>query len=114
MVRQFNVENHPWVIEKDRTREMWAQAYITGHFFGTLRTTQRCESLNASLGIYLKSKKTYLEFVHSIDQGISRMRTNELEADYFSTQTTPKSVMRLDDIEGHAAAVYTRESFSFF
>ena len=42
------------------------------------------------------------------------MRTNELEADYFSTQTMPKSVMRFDDIEGHAATVYTRESFLCF
>ena len=37
MVRHFNVENHPWVIEKDRTRDMWAQAYITGHFFWDIK-----------------------------------------------------------------------------
>ena len=37
MVRHFNVENHPWVIEKN----MWAQAYIIDNFFGTLRSKQK-------------------------------------------------------------------------
>ncbi|XVF09481.1 hypothetical protein REPUB_Repub07fG0096700 [Reevesia pubescens] len=114
MVRHFNVDNHPWVIEKDRTREMWAQAYITGHFFGTLRSTQRCESMNAYLAIYLESKKTFMEFVRAIDQGISKMRTNELEADYVSRHTDPYRLTKLVDIECHAASVYTRDSFSVF
>ena len=114
MVRHFNVENHPWVIEKDRTRDMWAQAYITGHFFGTLRSTQRCESMNAYLAIYLESKKTFMEFVRAIDQGVSKLRTNELEADYVSRHTEPYRVSKLVDIECHAASVYTRDSFSVF
>ena len=79
MVRHFNVKNHLWVIEKDRTRDMWIQAYITSHFFGTLRNTQKCESMNAYLAIYLESKKTFMEFVRAIDQEVSKLRTNELE-----------------------------------
>ena len=54
---------------------MWIQAYITNHFFGTLRNTQRYESMNAYLAIYLESKKTFMEFVRAIDQGVSKMRT---------------------------------------
>ncbi|KAL4363388.1 hypothetical protein GQ457_04G026770 [Hibiscus cannabinus] len=29
LVQKFNVESHPWVVEKDRTTHMWAQAYLT-------------------------------------------------------------------------------------
>ena len=75
MVRHFNVKNHLWVIEKDKTQDLWAQACITSHFLGTLRSTQRCDSMNAYLSFYLESKKIFMEFVRAIDQGVSKMRT---------------------------------------
>ncbi|KAE8707279.1 hypothetical protein F3Y22_tig00110384pilonHSYRG00244 [Hibiscus syriacus] len=73
---EFNVEKHPWVIEKGNTRHSWAQAYLTDNFFANIRSTQRCESMNASLAIALKHKKTYLDVVPVIEDGISRMRLN--------------------------------------
>ncbi|KAE8732597.1 hypothetical protein F3Y22_tig00001825pilonHSYRG00159 [Hibiscus syriacus] len=82
VVSEFNVEKHQWVIEKGNTRHLWAQAYLTGHFFANIRSTQRCESMNASLAIALKHKKTYSDVVRAIEDGISRMRLNELKADY--------------------------------
>ncbi|KAE8733724.1 hypothetical protein F3Y22_tig00001104pilonHSYRG00022 [Hibiscus syriacus] len=48
-----------------------------------------CESMNASLAIALKHKKTYLDVVRAIEDGISRMRMNELKADYLSSHTKP-------------------------
>ncbi|KAE8661163.1 hypothetical protein F3Y22_tig00116938pilonHSYRG00084 [Hibiscus syriacus] len=89
VVSEFNVEKHPWVIEKGNTRHLWTQAYLTDHFFANIRSTQRCESMNASLVIALKHKKTYLDVVRAIEDGISRMRLNELKADYLSSQTKP-------------------------
>ncbi|KAE8679806.1 hypothetical protein F3Y22_tig00111394pilonHSYRG00043 [Hibiscus syriacus] len=89
IVSEFNVQKHPWVIEKGNTRHLWAQAYLTGHFFANIRSTQRCESMNASLAIALKHKKTYLDVVRAIEDGISRMRMNELKADYLSSHTKP-------------------------
>ncbi|KAE8658297.1 hypothetical protein F3Y22_tig00116971pilonHSYRG00094 [Hibiscus syriacus] len=41
VVSEFNVEKNPWVIEKGNTRHLWAQAYLTGHFFANIRSTQR-------------------------------------------------------------------------
>ncbi|KAE8661179.1 hypothetical protein F3Y22_tig00116938pilonHSYRG00143 [Hibiscus syriacus] len=81
VVSEFNVEKHPWVIEKGNTRHVWARAYLTGHFFANIRSTQWCKSMNASLAIALKHKKTYLDFVHAIEDGISRMRMNEWTKD---------------------------------
>ncbi|KAE8658358.1 hypothetical protein F3Y22_tig00116971pilonHSYRG00269 [Hibiscus syriacus] len=89
VVSEFNVEKHPWVIEKGNTRHLWAQAYLTGHFFSNICSTQRCESMNASLAIALKHKKTYLDIVHAIEDVISRMRMNKVKADYLSSQTKP-------------------------
>ncbi|KAE8730011.1 hypothetical protein F3Y22_tig00003041pilonHSYRG00546 [Hibiscus syriacus] len=114
VVSEFNVQKHPWVIEKGNTRHLWAQAYLTGHFFANIRSTQRCESMNASLAIALKHKKTYLDVVRAIEDGISRMRVNELKADYLSSHTKPFQITKLVDLESHAAAIFTRESFRVF
>ena len=70
--------------------------------------------MNAYLAIYLESKKTFMEFVRAIDQGVSKLRTNELDADYVSRHTEPYCVSKLVDIECHAASVYTRDSFFVF
>ncbi|KAE8691487.1 hypothetical protein F3Y22_tig00110890pilonHSYRG01558 [Hibiscus syriacus] len=114
IVSEFNVQKHPWVIEKGNTRHLWAQAYLTGHFFANIRSTQRCESMNASLAIALKHKKTYLDVVRAIEDGISRMRMNELKVDYLSSHTKPFQITKLVDLESHAAAIFTRESFRVF
>ncbi|KAE8657374.1 hypothetical protein F3Y22_tig00116996pilonHSYRG00595 [Hibiscus syriacus] len=114
VVLEFNVEKHPWVIDKGNTRHLWAQAYLSGHFFANIRSTQRCESMNASLAIALKHKKIYLDVVRAIDDGISRMRMNELKADYLSSHTKPFQIIKLFDLESRAAAIFTRESFHAF
>ncbi|KAE8670504.1 hypothetical protein F3Y22_tig00112127pilonHSYRG00015 [Hibiscus syriacus] len=111
---EFNIQKHPWVIEKGNTRNLWEQAYLTGHFFANIRSTQRCESMNASLDIALKHKKTYLDVVRAIEDGISRMRMNELKADYLSSHTKPFQITKLVDLESHTAAIFTRESFRVF
>ncbi|KAE8704250.1 hypothetical protein F3Y22_tig00110458pilonHSYRG00320 [Hibiscus syriacus] len=114
VVSEFNVQKHPWVIEKGNTQYLWAQAYLTGHFFANIRSTQRCESMNASLAIALKHKKTYLDIVRAIEDGISIIRMNELKADYLSSHTKPFQITKLVDLESHAAAIFTRESFRVF
>ncbi|KAE8707433.1 hypothetical protein F3Y22_tig00110384pilonHSYRG00856 [Hibiscus syriacus] len=114
VVSEFNVEKHPWVIEKGNTRHLCAQAYLTGHFFANIRSTQRCESMNASLAIALKHKKTYLDVVHAIEDGISRMRLNELKADYLSSQTKPFQITKLVEFESHASEIFTHKSFHAF
>ncbi|KAE8683246.1 hypothetical protein F3Y22_tig00111213pilonHSYRG00573 [Hibiscus syriacus] len=111
---EFNIEKHPWVIEKGNTRHLWAQAYLTSHFFANIHSTQRYESMNASLAIALKHKKTYLDIVCAIEDGISRMCMNELKEDYLSSHTKPFQITKLVDLESHAAEIFTRESFHAF
>ncbi|KAE8733134.1 hypothetical protein F3Y22_tig00001509pilonHSYRG00017 [Hibiscus syriacus] len=100
--------------EKGNTQHVWAQAYLTGHFFANIRSTQRCESINASLAIALKHIKAYLDVIHAIEDGISRMRMNKLKADYLSSQTKPFQNTKLVELENHTAEIFTRESFRAF
>ncbi|KAE8656800.1 hypothetical protein F3Y22_tig00116997pilonHSYRG00363 [Hibiscus syriacus] len=104
-----------WTTEEfENVRVLWAQAYLSGHFFANIRSTQRCESMNTSLVIALKHKKTCLDVVRAIEDIISRMRMNELKADYLSSHTKPFQIIKLVDLESHAAAIFTRESFRAF
>ncbi|KAE8727267.1 hypothetical protein F3Y22_tig00005659pilonHSYRG00014 [Hibiscus syriacus] len=80
----------------------------------TTKSIHGCESMNASLAIALKHKKTYLDVVRAIEDGISRMRMNELKVDYLSSHTKPFQIIKLVDLESHAAAIFTRESFHTF
>ncbi|KAE8724054.1 hypothetical protein F3Y22_tig00010968pilonHSYRG00079 [Hibiscus syriacus] len=114
VVSEFNIEKNPWVIEKENTRHLWAQAYLTSHFFVNICSTQRYKSMNASLAIALKHKKTYLDVVRAIEDGISRMRMNELKADYLSSQTKPFQITKLVDLESHAIEMFTHKSFRAF
>ncbi|KAE8681404.1 hypothetical protein F3Y22_tig00111330pilonHSYRG00606 [Hibiscus syriacus] len=114
VVSEFNIEKHPWVIEKLNTRHLWAQAYLSCHFFANIRSTQRYESMNASLTFALKHNKTYLDVVHAIEDGISRMRMNELKVDYLSSHTKPFHITKLVDLKSNAAEIFTHESFRAF
>ncbi|KAL4388873.1 hypothetical protein GQ457_09G015340 [Hibiscus cannabinus] len=102
------------VVEKDQTQHLWAQAYLTGHFFANVRSTQRCESMNAALAIVLNSKKTYIDFACAIENAINDMRIKELKEDFVCAQTTPYPTTKLTDLEGSASELYTRASFGIF
>ncbi|KAE8704624.1 hypothetical protein F3Y22_tig00110450pilonHSYRG01058 [Hibiscus syriacus] len=66
-----------------------------------------CESMNASLAIALKHKKTYLD-VRAIEDGISRMCMNELKADYLSSHTKPFQITNWSTLKACRCDFYPR------
>ncbi|KAE8672549.1 hypothetical protein F3Y22_tig00111837pilonHSYRG00197 [Hibiscus syriacus] len=90
---------------------MLSTDYVLGIFLAMHKLTLVAQNL---LAIVLKHKKTYLDVVHAIEDGISRMRMNELKMDYLSSHTKPFQITKLFDLENHAAVIFTRESFRAF
>ncbi|KAI8566850.1 hypothetical protein RHMOL_Rhmol02G0074100 [Rhododendron molle] len=43
MVSHYGLQTNAWVVEMYSDRERWAEAYLLGHFFAGMRSTQRCE-----------------------------------------------------------------------
>ncbi|OMO71106.1 protein FAR1-RELATED SEQUENCE 5-like protein [Corchorus olitorius] len=115
MVREFKLENNEWVREKYRTKRMWAQAFITGDFFATLKSTSRCEGMHSYMKRYVKHTGTLFEFMHAIDRALDSIRQLELQANYQSrffkhvTRGSP-----LEKIEEDGAGVYTKRAFERF
>ena len=54
MVEKFGLNENRWVTEIYGKSKRWAEAYLSGNFFGGMRSTQRCESMNAYLNKFLK------------------------------------------------------------
>ncbi|KAE8653875.1 hypothetical protein F3Y22_tig00117056pilonHSYRG00390 [Hibiscus syriacus] len=58
--------------------------------------------------------KHRLYVVRAIEDGISRMRLDELKADYLSSQTKPFQITKLVEFESHASKIFTLKSFHAF
>ncbi|XP_034694589.1 protein FAR1-RELATED SEQUENCE 5-like [Vitis riparia] len=114
MVANLGLNENRWVTEIYGKRKRWAEAYLRGNFFGGMRTTQRCESMNAYLNRFLKIRLRLYEFVQQFDRAIMRIRQNEAKAEFESNNSSPVLSTKLSIIENHAATVYTKESFIKF
>ncbi|XP_034680101.1 protein FAR1-RELATED SEQUENCE 5-like [Vitis riparia] len=114
MVANLGLNENHWVTEIYGKRKRWAEAYLRGNFFGGMRTTQRCESMNAYLNRFLKIRLRLYEFVQQFNRAIMRIRQNEAKAEFESNNSSPVLSTKLSIIENHAATVYTKESFLKF
>eukprot|EP00261_Vitis_vinifera_P026023 XP_010659131.1 PREDICTED: protein FAR1-RELATED SEQUENCE 5-like [Vitis vinifera] len=114
MVANLGLNENRWVTEIYGKRKRWAEAYLRGNFFGGMRTTQRCESMNAYLNRFLKIRLRLYEFVQQFDRAILRIRQNEAKAEFESNNSSPVLSTKLAILENHAATVYTKESFLKF
>ncbi|XP_059597995.1 protein FAR1-RELATED SEQUENCE 5 [Vitis vinifera] len=74
MVANLGLNENCWVTEIYGKRKRWAEVYLRGNFFGGMRTTQRCESMNAYLNRFLKIRLRQYEFVQQFDRAILRIR----------------------------------------
>ena len=112
MVDNHNLHNHEWLLEMYAKKMKWAEAYMRGHFFSGCRSTQRCEAMNAFLNRFLDRKTRLYELFQQVDRALSRIRHNEMGADFSSNYTEPILITGLAEIEKHAATIFTREIFS--
>ncbi|KAL7265415.1 hypothetical protein ACSBR1_003232 [Camellia fascicularis] len=114
MVKQYKLENNSWVLEIHRKRDKWAEAYLRGHMFVGMRSTQRVEGMNAYFNMFLEQKVRLYEFVAQYDRALARMRVNEAETESKTENSFPVLTTPLRSLEKHAAELFTRKSFSLF
>ncbi|KAL7263984.1 hypothetical protein ACSBR1_002022 [Camellia fascicularis] len=114
MVKQYKLENNNWVLEIHRKRDKWAEAYLRGHMFAGMRSTQRVEGMNAYFNMFLEQKVRLYEFVAQYDRALARMRVNEAETESKTENSFPVLTTPLRSLEKHAAELFTRKIFSLF
>ncbi|KAH9680533.1 protein FAR1-RELATED SEQUENCE [Citrus sinensis] len=111
MVEELGLQNNDWVKKIYSKRERWAEAFLRGHFFGGMRTTQRCEGMNAYMNRFLQRKLKLHEFVRQIDRALRRTRNNNLGHNFKTKHSIPMISTHLPSLEKHAAGVYTQKLF---
>ncbi|XP_028114646.1 protein FAR-RED IMPAIRED RESPONSE 1-like [Camellia sinensis] len=79
MGEKFGLQTNSWVLETYEKRHMWAEAYMRGHFFAGMKSTQRSESMNAYFKPFLQHKLKLYEFVRHYDQALARISITRLE-----------------------------------
>ncbi|XP_028084325.1 protein FAR1-RELATED SEQUENCE 5-like [Camellia sinensis] len=87
MVKKFGLQTNSWVLETYEKRYMWAEAYMRGHFFAEMKSTQHSESINAYLNPFLQHKLKLYEFVRHYDRALARIRYNEAGDDAETNNT---------------------------
>ncbi|KAL6323825.1 hypothetical protein AAG906_003446 [Vitis piasezkii] len=101
MLEMFNLHGNKW-------------AYLRGHFFAGMKSTQRCESMNAYLNHFLKTCLKLFEFVKHFDRALSRIRHNEAKAEFETHHSSVVLTTKLYALEKYAGIVFTRQSFLKF
>ncbi|RVX10178.1 Protein FAR1-related sequence 5 [Vitis vinifera] len=114
MLEMFNLHGHKWVTDIYAKRSRWAKAYLRGHFFAGMKSTQRCESMNAYLNRFLKTCLKLFEFVKHFDRALSRIRHNEAKAEFETHHSSAVLTTKLYALEKYAGTVFTRQSFLKF
>ena len=114
MVEKFGLQTNSWVLETYEKRHMWAEAYMRGHFFAGMKSTQRSECMNAYFNPFLQHKLKLYEFVRHYDRALARIRYNEAGDDAETNNTFPVLITPLRDIERHGAELFTRNIFRMF
>ncbi|RYR78873.1 hypothetical protein Ahy_A01g003741 [Arachis hypogaea] len=111
MVAAFGLQENEWIWATYEKREHWANAYLCDTFCAGLRTTSRCEGINASLKRFIKSSNCLLELVENLERVVKDYRNNEFIADYKSLYSEPVITTGLESIERAMSQIYTREIF---
>jgi MULE transposase domain/SWIM zinc finger len=103
--------NHLKVMFDKRTE--WVPAYFRDIFFAEMSTTQRSESMNAVLKLWLDNHTSIFRFVQKVENMIDEIWHKESDEDIKTMNETPRLWSKAQ-IEQEARQIYTRVNFSIF
>ncbi|KAK8526158.1 hypothetical protein V6N12_020639 [Hibiscus sabdariffa] len=89
MLAKYNLENNNWLQKQFELREKWALVYGRQTFCADMSTTQRSESMNNQIKMYIGYKYDLLRFFHHFERLLADRRYEELKADFKKNQSKP-------------------------
>ncbi|KAK2658736.1 hypothetical protein Ddye_005269 [Dipteronia dyeriana] len=92
-------------------KHRWAEAYLKGHFFTSMETTQRCEGMNNYVKDYVCSHEKLFEFIPQIEMALILLRNNFFSVEYISKCKSPVILSHLKPLEEHASCIYTYQIY---
>ncbi|KAL6131147.1 hypothetical protein ACLB2K_069525 [Fragaria x ananassa] len=111
MVNRHKLHNKDWVNMMYEKRHLWAEAFVSGHFFARMRSTQRCEGMHSYMKPYLKNGVKLFELVPALDRGLLRLRFKGVLEDFKSNNSTHVLTSSLRNLEHHAGNIFKANVF---
>ncbi|KAF8405672.1 hypothetical protein HHK36_007749 [Tetracentron sinense] len=111
LLQSHSLENNTWAKKLYKTKELWADPYLQGHYFAGMRSTQRSESMNAVFRKVFDRHTPLFKFIELFDKAIGRMREAEAREDCITNQTAPVLLSNMASLECHASQIYTANMF---
>ncbi|KAJ4808279.1 Protein FAR1-RELATED SEQUENCE 5 [Rhynchospora pubera] len=91
----------------------WVPAYFRDIFFAEMSTTQRSESMNSLLKMWMTAHTSIYKFVMRIDNMVESIWQREGDEDNKTMDQIPHLWSRYP-LEAHARQIYTRKVFALF
>ncbi|XP_042415054.1 protein FAR1-RELATED SEQUENCE 5-like [Zingiber officinale] len=113
MIEDFKLENNDWLKSLYDERNIWIPVYVKGHFWASMSTTQRSESMNAFFDDYVHSKTSLKQFVEQYDSALKKNIENEKNLDFVSFNSIMPVILG-HSIERQFQNAYTNNIFKLF
>ncbi|KAF7144823.1 hypothetical protein RHSIM_Rhsim04G0060700 [Rhododendron simsii] len=105
VVKQYNIEQKPCMLETYSKCSLWAQAYLRGYMFAGASSAQRVEGMNAYFNQFLKLRLRLFEFMVHYDRALGRIRNREAKAEVRTENSFPVLTTPLKRLEKHGADI---------
>ncbi|XP_076943069.1 protein FAR1-RELATED SEQUENCE 5-like [Bidens hawaiensis] len=111
LIDDLNLSDHRWLTEIFAIREQWVPCYFREiQWCCLMKTTSICESSNSLFKVNTSHANTLVQFLLCFGTALDRQRKTQLELDFETSTTTPKTPEKLP-LEIHASNIYTRKIF---
>jgi zinc finger SWIM domain-containing protein 3 len=100
-----------WLEMIYRKRERWAEAFFTGHFFGGMTSTQRCEGMNNHLKFGIGRCWKIYEILPRLARTLKRMRNEVIKDDFNCRNSSPVLITHMRSLEGKLAHKITHDMY---
>ncbi|XP_050365404.1 protein FAR1-RELATED SEQUENCE 5-like [Argentina anserina] len=110
MIQDFSPKNTKWFDMMYGKRQKWVEAYCKGKHFARMRSTQRCEGMNAYMKDFMNGLKL-IEVVPGIVRAQGRLRAKYSDADFNCRHSVHILETQLREMEDDASKIYTDNVF---
>lgn len=100
-----------WLEMMYRKRERWAEAFFTGHFFGGMTSTQRCEGMNNHLKFGIRRYWKIYEILPRLSRTLKRIRNDVIKDDFNCRNSSPVLITHMRSLEGKLAHKITHDMY---
>ncbi|KAM0841048.1 hypothetical protein ACQ4PT_059269 [Festuca glaucescens] len=113
LTKKYDVAGNPFMTRAFEVRDKWAKPYFNDIFCARMSSTQRSESANHVLKVYVPCKSSINMFVKQYTKLIDDREKADDEAEKNKSQKTSKTMFGYP-IEKHASKLYTPAVFKLF